>query len=68
MNQKLSNDDCGKDLSSVVALMKNLDLYHDEIEIRRQEVEELKNQGSYYTNFNGILVSVQTYVLVSQFN
>ena len=45
MNQRLQNDDCGKDLSSVNALMKNLDAYQDEIEMRRQEVEELKNQG-----------------------
>ena len=42
---KLSNKDVGKDLASVNALEKNLYTYRDEIDIRKQEVEELERQG-----------------------
>ena len=45
MEQKLQSEDVGRDLASVNALMKTLNSHQDEIEIRKQEVEELQRQG-----------------------
>lgn len=45
MEQQLESDDYGKDLASVNALMKNHAANEDEVEVRRQEVQELENQG-----------------------
>lgn len=45
MKVKLSNEDVGKDLASVNALEKKLCTHRDEIDVRKQEIEELERQG-----------------------
>jgi len=45
MELRLNSDAVGKDLASVTALLKHQSAYKDEIEMRKQEVQELKNQG-----------------------
>ena len=47
MKIKLESDDVGHDLASVTALMKTLNSHQDEIEIRKQEVDELQKQGEH---------------------
>jgi len=44
MKVKLSNENVGKDLASVNALEKKLCNHRDEIDVRKQEVEELERQ------------------------